>query len=107
MRLLFVFPFVFAASVSAQASVIFQTGNEFLRECEPTPTAFCLGVAAGYSDMLAVNGQICKQHSVTVAQVKDVIVKFLREHPENRHYSAASLAGVALTDAFPCPQKKK
>ena len=65
MRLLFVFPFVFAVSVSAQADVVFLSGNALLQQCEPKPNSLCVGAAAGYSDMLSLNGQICPQHSVT------------------------------------------
>ena len=103
MRLLFVFPFVFTASVSAQAEGVFLSGNALLQECEPKPNPLCQGIVAGYSDMLSLNGQICKPLSVTVGQVSDVVVKFLREHPANRHYSAASIARFALKNAFPCP----
>ena len=50
---------MFAVSVSAQADVVFLSGNALLQQCEPKPNSLCVGAAAGYSDMLSLNGQIC------------------------------------------------
>ena len=39
---------------------------------------------------------------ITVGQLVEVVVNYLRDHPEARHYAANSVAGVALKQAFPC-----
>ena len=44
----------------------------------------------------------CIPNNVTQGQVLDVIVKFLEDHPQNRHQNATVLISVALRDAFPC-----
>jgi hypothetical protein len=108
MRALFLFPLVFAHSVSAQATIYFQTGNELFALCndrDPQQKAFCMGTASGYSDMLQAMRETCADKNVSQGQVSDIVVKFLRIHPELRNLGAASLARAALKEAFPCPQK--
>jgi hypothetical protein len=39
---------------------------------------------------------------VTFGQLKDVVVKCLREHPENRHQNANVLIRFALLESFAC-----
>ena len=39
-------------------------------------------------------------------QLRRVIVKYLRDHPENRFDSADILVGLALTESFPCKEKQ-
>jgi Rap1a immunity proteins len=41
-------------------------------------------------------------HKVDIEQVADVVVKYLREHPERRDQMAASLVFEAVHDAWPC-----
>jgi hypothetical protein len=97
---------VFTASVSAQATVVFDTGNELLSTCDdPKGRPYCLGTAAGFSDMLQTMGKTCADKTVTRGQAADVVIGFLRNHPELRNKTAASLARAALTEAFPCPNK--
>ena len=39
---------------------------------------------------------------IKYTQAVRVVVKYLKEHPEKLHESAASLAIASLTEAFPC-----
>jgi hypothetical protein len=97
---------LFAASVDAQAAVVFDTGNELLSMCnDPTDKRICLGTVSGYYDMLQWMDRTCADRTVTMGQAADVVIKFLRDHPASRHLSAASLASAALMQAFPCPKK--
>jgi hypothetical protein len=45
----------------------------------------------------------CVPDGVTGSQVNDVAMKYLAEHPQQRHFSAPSLIAKALSEAFPCP----
>jgi hypothetical protein len=45
---------------------------------------------------------ICLPDNAELGQAVDVTVNYLRNHPEKRQVSAASMAFVALTKAFPC-----
>ena len=105
-KALFVFLFLFAASVGARASVVFDTGNELLSMCDdPRERPICLGTVSGYYDMLQWMERTCAEVTVAKGQAADVVIKFLRDHPANRHMFAASLASVALMQAFPCSKK--
>ena len=64
----------------------------------------CLGYVEALADAVAgkVNtlGTACFAENVIGEQVVDVVVKWLEEHPEARHYSGQSVA--AIVQAFPC-----
>ena len=47
---------------------------------------------------------ICMQTGVTQGQLGKVLAKYLKEHPEDLHQSAALLGMDSLMEAFPCPQ---
>ena len=83
------------------------TGNELLKRCEDNDAvqrAFCVGYVIGVADMVeeGPSGLICVATGVSNGQLSDIVVKFLRDHPERRHYSANSLVGVALMETYPC-----
>ena len=99
--------------VSAQENYPFQTGNDFLSQCEvgsdALSEAYCLGYIAGLVDRDAVAqglnegaGMICLPEESNLRQSVDVVLEFLRETPEVRHESARILALIALGRAFPC-----
>ena len=44
----------------------------------------------------------CLPDGATVAQYRDISVKFLRDRPEQRHKSAIGLIHMAMREAFPC-----
>jgi hypothetical protein len=46
--------------------------------------------------------RVCIPSEATLAQVRDVVIRYLQEHPEERHYAASSLSLRALVLAFPC-----
>lgn len=88
-------------------------GNELLTWCSESITARCgaydMGVADAMQFFRTDGGNLtgfraCIPPPVTSKQVEDIVMKFLREHPELRHLSAAGLVINALADAFPCPQ---
>jgi hypothetical protein len=45
---------------------------------------------------------VCARGAITGQQLVDVVVRFLQQHPEIRHYGASNLVAEALSDAFPC-----
>ena len=79
------------------------TGNKLLEECEaaePMRQAFCLAYIIGATDVGGMDGQVfperrrtCAPDGVSNGQLRDVVVKYLKEHPETRHYAAALLVG--------------
>lgn len=52
-----------------------------------------------------VGKYICTPDGVTATQKKDIVVRYLQVHPEERHYNAASTVWAAFKVAFPCAKK--
>jgi hypothetical protein len=48
--------------------------------------------------------RFCPNPEVTHGQGHDVLIKFLKDHPEERHYPTAGLFLRAMSEAFPCPE---
>jgi hypothetical protein len=90
-------------------ATIFITGNALLDLCNNDAAAlFCLGYVAGVvDDMTMARGaeQTCLPADVTGSQLKDVVLNYIRSHPENRHYPAPLLVLSAFEDAFPSCQQ--
>ena len=103
--------FAVAAAAPSHANS-FMTGNELYTRCQSTLrenidicSAYIGGVVDGQNvitSTLSINGVFCEPEGVTVQQLMDVVARWLRQHPEKRHYTAASLTLEALDDAFPC-----
>ena len=88
-----------------------ESGNTLLAKCVGPPELqlVCAGYTAAIYDMIAMleaGGAMPKQHcfptDVTRLQIRDVIVRYLQDHPEKRHTGAAGLARDALQEAWPC-----
>jgi hypothetical protein len=94
-------------SVLSQESRGFFTGNDLYDKCT-AESVVCAAYVAGMADALSHDGTVClPQNNVTTRQLVDVVVAYLRAHPEMRNYSAASIGDVAFTQAFPCASKRR
>jgi hypothetical protein len=99
-----------------------RSGNFMLPHCErvakPGPTLppadqiLWMGICRGTVTTLvevsrAFQGSlpICAPQGSTPTQWEAVVVKYLRDHPEELHYSFTSSAFAALAKAWPCDQK--
>lgn len=96
------------------AAVNFATGNTLYDLCNGTGVnrIACQHYISGASDAFQTYQEtnprlICLPSTVTLEQMTDVVVVFLRDHPAQRHYSASSEVWLALQNAFPCPSPKK
>ncbi len=87
-----------------------QNGNDLLRICQ-SADIFDRGVCGGFvtaaGQVVQIAGKGCFADGVTLEQSRDVVVKYLKDHPEARHEAAVSLASRALTHAFPCSARPK
>lgn len=110
-----------AICTTSDARAEFKSGNQLLSECTAQR-----GTAGYYQDMSSCFGYItatydteefyeqfegvpdyvCLPQGVTVGQMADVVIAYLRRSPEVRHKAASSLVLVALGIAFPCGQAK-
>jgi hypothetical protein len=91
----------------SQDSSGFFSGNDLYDKCTAQSVA-CPAYVAGMVDALVHDGTVClPQTNVTARQLVDVVMAYLRAHPESRSYSAASIGDVAFTQAFPCVSKRR
>ena len=112
MRVLLFLALIYPAVASASAVTVWEGGNGLLSDCEERAT-FNEGVCAGYlSGVMDAHqtfkgwGELtqptyCKPDGVTLGQVRAIVVKSLKENPEELHLNAASLVLNALRRAFP------
>ncbi len=87
------------------------TGNDLLRFCnshEPFETNMYTGYIEGVRDGLMFATVSLKSKpffsvpgKVSSDQLRDVVVKYLRDNPETRHKPAGMLTIFALKEAFP------
>lgn len=94
---------------SAGHATSFYDGNELLdRLSRPAPD-YKVGVAFGYVIGIAdayADTRICTPKNVTAGQVVDVVHKWLKDTPSERHYTADSLVLHVLSSTWPCPGRE-
>jgi hypothetical protein len=82
-------PSLFAPQPTLPAFDIARTGNDLLKACTSTDKdsadalhPYCTGIIVGYYEMLTAFKAKCGDDSKkTAGQIKDVVVKYLKEHP--------------------------
>ncbi len=86
------------------AHAAFKSGNDLLEYCEKEKGSFDRGVCGGYIIGVVDNSgtQICLPDGVIVGQLQDVVVQFLKNNPNSRHYTGSSIVALSLKKAFPC-----
>jgi len=93
------------------------TGKVLLPDCEKSDPAdpsglMCTAYIAGASDafwLILLNQAspvLCLSQTVTYSWEQQIVVTWLREHPQDRHLPASVLVLKALTKAFPCAAEK-
>jgi hypothetical protein len=88
-----------AFAVNAQAGG-FYTVNDLRTKPESVQIGYITGVADGL--LRKSDNTICFVESMTIGQIVAVANKFMNEHPESFHLTAASHIDMALMKAFPC-----
>lgn len=88
--------------------------GDSLTGAEQVEAGYCVGYVTAVGDVLTTTGEIqkdkgikliepvCVPKSVPTGQVIRVLVKYLKENPEQLHYPADVLTIGALRRAFPC-----
>ncbi|QDQ29135.1 hypothetical protein FNU76_23830 [Chitinimonas arctica] len=108
-----------------------QTGNDLYRQLNSTEdwerlmaTSYILGVVDAELFTMAVELRAAKEFKVskprdylishfcfggdvTMEQIKDIVVKLLKDNPEIRHKEAIFIVRYALVDSFPCELNPK
>jgi hypothetical protein len=97
---------IFGQPLSARITV--ETGNDLLSECDNTGTdmIFCSGRLNGFMLGLEMAGQdkqvFCRPPSTNVGQAGDIVMKYVKDHPDRRHADWRILSVLAFNDAWPC-----
>ena len=117
-KLIFFVVFGVTIGTTGVAVAAFLTGNELLKRC--SSSSYNQGLCHGYIEGILDEGELadeqdkvnryllrskwraCIPIAVRSGQLEDVVKKFLTDKPEIRHFSAASLVGAAMANAFPC-----
>lgn len=86
-------------------------GNTLYSRCKKGPEnvefAYCVGYIVGVIDTMDLaqgdkSEILCLPPGVKIGQARDVVEKYLTDHPERRHLPSARLVAEAISKAFPC-----
>lgn len=111
-----VFTAILAGALALPASpveardVVSDDGNQLLSDCADNSTymqGFCLGYIRALDNsmimLLALNNKkYCRPEGVTVGQVRDVYLSYIRRHPAERNQNNIALAISGNNEAWPC-----
>jgi hypothetical protein len=99
---------ILLAVPAAGRATYFDSGNDYWARCSGKENIICQATAGAFLDMMNSLGYQCSAaKGIDRSQVKDVLLKFLADNPEERNYPAASLAGAAFIKAFGCTKPEK
>jgi hypothetical protein len=108
-KLRFLGAFVLVAGMLISASPVKAktvTGSDLLYKCEDKKDffnrGFCTGFINGAWEIITGNGLACSPKGSTLFQIKRIVIKYLKDHPERLHYIGAVLIHHALAHTFPC-----
>jgi hypothetical protein len=106
MRLVLAMAMIGWAGAASAQRVSTVDGNKLLGFCTAKATVGCDAYISGVADAIAAAGpgkaMACIPSAVTGAQLRGVVVKYLKNHPETRELKAGELTIKALGQAFPC-----
>ena len=72
-------------------------GTNYLSNASVAITTPLSGVADAFD-----GSSFCLTTTRVVKEVVDVVIVYLRDHPEQRNHDASSLVTTALKEKFPC-----
>jgi Rap1a immunity proteins len=86
----------------------FYDGNKLYEICISTNVydeGVCLGYVEGvvdHMDWMRLTGPQCIPAGTEARQVRDVVINYLRDHPEDRSYTANAMVRFAVYQAWNC-----
>lgn len=109
MRYVFVIFFVLLAAPASAGN--FENGNSLYKNCQGDTfeQTRCMAYISAIADVLggksynSVAGYVaCIPLRVNLDQLRSILVKWLNNNPQYRHYAAPGLVAAAFEEAFPC-----
>jgi Ssp1 endopeptidase immunity protein Rap1a len=103
-----------ALAISSQPALAnYLTGKDLYADCsKPQGTfgqGFCSGYISGVVDTLehyqvskGAEKSVCLPKEVSIGQVKEIVMRYLTQHADQRQYTAASIVWDAVRSAYPC-----
>jgi hypothetical protein len=101
--------------MAGPAAAGFVTGDKLFEFCQArsgsAQNVYCLGYIVGVADMvddpllskvLPSQAKFCVPDKLQSNQLKDVVVSYLQNNPQERVFQAQALIVVALSKAYPC-----
>lgn len=88
----------------------FWDGNKLYAECRKT-TKLCDAYLAGLADMAVKeagvalpSAAVCFPEGTSLRQLRDVVLKQLKDYPQGRGEPAVYIALTSIKEAWPCPK---
>ena len=98
-----------AAAISAYAQPPTLSGNDLARWCGNSRETFCSGYVLGFAAALPVADSlkdVCVPNEATAAQMRAVVMAYIRANPKDLHNPAEVIVGLAYLDAWPCKRAR-
>lgn len=95
--------------IPVMANAEFISGNDLYKDLRSESTVdkvYALGYIAGVSDA-GQGGSHCIPTTVSLGQIQDMAINYLRKNPEIRNLSADVLLSMMLMERWPCKDKPK
>jgi hypothetical protein len=95
---------------AATSSLSYKTGEDLWRECNGPGAPICLGYLTGAVDSIVMMDVYYRAphhfcvSQVPASQIMEVVVAYLKAHPEQRRFNASSIVWTAMGEAYPCPK---
>jgi hypothetical protein len=81
-------------------------GTTLLTACTSKSVTACDAYVDGFGDAISAGGKdhalACIPVAATGTELRDVMIKYLKNHPEDQHLKAATIASRAFMKAYPC-----
>jgi hypothetical protein len=95
------------ATTAAQAQRVSKVdGNRLMAICATKDLGECDAYLGGVADAIEAQGrakaEACIPTAVTGQQLRDVVLKYLRDNPQSRQMHGGALTIKAFSAAFPC-----
>ena len=83
-----------------------RSGNDLYQKCidqagDMFGQGYCAGYMVGAADASTYDGTLCLAPGVTEGKLEEVVLTYVRVHPEARHYAGSSIVRQVLEAAFP------
>lgn len=104
-------PFLLSGQTPAPRIFMFEMGTTLLAKCQNKApeyalacTAYIVGAVDGIKKdiFLGRAKDNCWPDQLGAEQVRDIVIKYLKDYPDQRGFPASLVVSVALNDRFPC-----